>query len=204
MTDTHTISPSFYPSISSNVSSNNDHSDNNYWQYLFLAWIFVFFLLLMFRYNIYPWCLCCCPDRQHQHQHHQHPHYNAAHPMIPPIQFTVPQSDSHLLLSDTQINQLETFSYSNKEYSKITQECTICLGDFEENDICTHLPKPCGHYYHKECINKWFHKSSKCPLCGRYIALILAENSEHRERDPELGYILQHTTSDIEAVNIRL
>lgn len=123
-----------------------------------------------------------------------------------PIQFTATHNEHHRL-TDVQIQELEVFTYSTNKHQMIATECTICLGDFEENDMCTHLPSPCGHAYHKECIDKWFQKSSKCPLCGRYIALILAQSNENRERNPELGYIVDPPASnatDVEAVQMRL
>lgn len=42
--------------------------------------------------------------------------------------------------------------------------CVICLCDFEENDVLYVLP--CGHEYHKACIEPWLlTKSSLCPIC---------------------------------------
>ena len=40
-------------------------------------------------------------------------------------------------------------------------DCSICLE--ENNKRCVQLP--CGHKFHKVCINTWFNNSKECPLC---------------------------------------
>jgi len=42
-------------------------------------------------------------------------------------------------------------------------ECTICLENFNENEILYELS--CKHYYHKDCIDDWLSKKNTCPLC---------------------------------------
>jgi hypothetical protein len=44
--------------------------------------------------------------------------------------------------------------------------CAICLEDIEGELISkkvTHTT--CGHYFHKECLDKWFEKHTTCPYC---------------------------------------
>ncbi|CAI0466895.1 unnamed protein product [Linum tenue] len=43
-------------------------------------------------------------------------------------------------------------------------ECAVCLSEFEEKEAGRTLPK-CGHSFHTECIDMWFHSHSTCPLC---------------------------------------
>ena len=50
--------------------------------------------------------------------------------------------------------------FTNELYDK---ECTICLEDFNENELLYELT--CKHYYHKECIDDWLSKKNTCPLC---------------------------------------
>lgn len=54
-----------------------------------------------------------------------------------------------------------------------TNECSICLVGFKDGDICRRLPEPCGHCFHKECVDHWFQLSTSCPLCKRSIKTIL-------------------------------
>eukprot|EP00927_Polykrikos_kofoidii_P019507 TRINITY_DN19123_c0_g1_i1.p1 TRINITY_DN19123_c0_g1~~TRINITY_DN19123_c0_g1_i1.p1 ORF type:complete len:259 (+),score=30.48 TRINITY_DN19123_c0_g1_i1:127-903(+) len=41
--------------------------------------------------------------------------------------------------------------------------CSICLGDYSLGDFCRKLP--CGHEFHQRCVDKWLHRSRRCPLC---------------------------------------
>lgn len=43
-------------------------------------------------------------------------------------------------------------------------ECSICLGDFQEEEKVKVLPE-CQHAYHCECVDKWLSEQSSCPLC---------------------------------------
>ena len=38
-------------------------------------------------------------------------------------------------------------------------ECSICLEPYN---------LPCGHTYHKECIDEWLKKHNTCPGCRRH------------------------------------
>ena len=63
-------------------------------------------------------------------------------------------------------------SYCHVHVAKKTQQCSICL-----NSIIDAQYLPCGHYYHKKCINKWLKNNNTCPFCrsifsrGQYILL---------------------------------
>jgi len=41
-------------------------------------------------------------------------------------------------------------------------DCPICLDEIKEED--KKIIK-CSHVYHEKCIEKWFKRSHKCPLC---------------------------------------
>lgn len=57
----------------------------------------------------------------------------------------------------------------------IPSECSICQIEFEANDACREMPSPCSHIFHQKCIDHWFEKSNKCPLCSNSIPIILTE-----------------------------
>lgn len=43
-------------------------------------------------------------------------------------------------------------------------ECSICLSDFcKDQTILRSLP--CGHSFHRDCIDRWFERSTLCPIC---------------------------------------
>lgn len=57
--------------------------------------------------------------------------------------------------------------YKVKENNKFLKlKCSICLEQIKLNEYIRLLPK-CEDFFHKKCIDKWFHKSSNkiCPVC---------------------------------------
>ena len=46
------------------------------------------------------------------------------------------------------------------EVSDTSIECQICLENFTSNKNKTGSKLPCGHYFHRECINKWLENQS--------------------------------------------
>ncbi|KAK6509922.1 hypothetical protein TWF481_004645 [Arthrobotrys musiformis] len=45
------------------------------------------------------------------------------------------------------------------------ERCLVCLGDFENDEICRQLAK-CHHVFHKDCIDEWLTTGrNSCPLC---------------------------------------
>lgn len=57
-------------------------------------------------------------------------------------------------------------------------ECAVCLSDFDEEENVRLLPK-CGHVFHQDCIDMWFHSHSTCPLCR--ASLVPMEEKEGME-----------------------
>ena len=63
--------------------------------------------------------------------------------------------------------------FANSEHQPVQQgdggsvgdECTICLSDFEHDEVVGVLP--CSHRFHQECIREWLTCSHKCPLCKK-------------------------------------
>ncbi|KAG6495975.1 RING-H2 finger protein ATL2-like [Zingiber officinale] len=43
-------------------------------------------------------------------------------------------------------------------------ECAVCLSELADGEAVRILSK-CGHGFHLECIDMWFHSHSTCPLC---------------------------------------
>jgi len=41
--------------------------------------------------------------------------------------------------------------------------CSICLCDYNEGALLRRLP--CGHDFHRRCVDKWLQKNKRCPLC---------------------------------------
>ena len=42
-----------------------------------------------------------------------------------------------------------------------SQNCNICLGEFELDEEIKHLP--CRHFFHSECLDAWLNRDYRCP-----------------------------------------
>ncbi|KAJ1674997.1 hypothetical protein EV182_002143 [Spiromyces aspiralis] len=90
----------------------------------------------------------------------------------------------------------------------ITHEtCAVCIDDFEEGDVLRVLP--CGHGFHKECIDPWLIKKSvECPLCksdvriGLGIPISGQEESEPQEPAPVHHIYSRNYRRDMSPVNV--
>jgi hypothetical protein len=78
-------------------------------------------------------------------------------------------------LEKSVVESLPTFVYKKEDFVAADRsslpppqqhqlECAVCLEEFKENETGRTLPK-CGHSFHVECIDMWFHSHSSCPLC---------------------------------------
>jgi len=54
-----------------------------------------------------------------------------------------------------------------KQFSSKQSTCAICIADYEPDDLLRVLP--CGHNFHKDCIDQWFKQSLLCPFCKKDI-----------------------------------
>jgi len=62
-------------------------------------------------------------------------------------------------LADDDVRSLPKVRFDLKE----EQQCSICLEHFRQGELLTQLP--CDHFFHVDCIAKWFQRSAQCPLC---------------------------------------
>jgi hypothetical protein len=51
---------------------------------------------------------------------------------------------------------------------QMENECSICLDKIDNNNLYTSL---CGHSFHSTCLNTWFKKDNRCPLCRTQLRL---------------------------------
>jgi hypothetical protein len=42
--------------------------------------------------------------------------------------------------------------------------CAVCLEDVQRGEPVRRLP-PCGHLFHRDCVDMWLHSHATCPLC---------------------------------------
>lgn len=51
----------------------------------------------------------------------------------------------------------------NSKIPKDKNECMICMSSFELNEKVKIMP--CTHFFHTDCIKKWFEANDTCPIC---------------------------------------
>ncbi len=64
------------------------------------------------------------------------------------------------------------------------EDCSICLNPLENvigNNCSVVCTKPCGHAFHKKCINKWLVKNKNCPLCRQFINATVLSSTFYNE-----------------------
>ena len=51
------------------------------------------------------------------------------------------------------------------------KECLICMTEFASNQKILFCPHSHKHYFHSECLVRWFKTSKACPKCNTLITL---------------------------------
>ena len=70
--------------------------------------------------------------------------------------------DSQYLTNEEYYNIFKPYKYTSQQCSS----CTICLGEFIENDSV--VKTKCNHTFHNKCLHRWLTKECfqpDCPLC---------------------------------------
>lgn len=66
-----------------------------------------------------------------------------------------------------------------RDMSRASRECSICLESFLEGDELIRLP--CKHRYHFCCLDPWVRSCGDCPYCRRSIDVTLDGVKENPE-----------------------
>ena len=73
------------------------------------------------------------------------------------------ESNVKVNVTSVELSQLPVFSFRSNSSSSHEKECTICTDPFQTGDTLRRLP--CLHTFHRDCIDEWFQRSRKCPIC---------------------------------------
>lgn len=66
------------------------------------------------------------------------------------------------------INSITVCKYKRDEGLVEGTECSVCLNEFQEEEMLRLLPK-CNHAFHIPCIDTWLRSHTNCPLCRASI-----------------------------------
>lgn len=67
-------------------------------------------------------------------------------------------------LQQSVIDSITVFKYRKNEGLIDGTECSVCLGEFQQEESLRLLPK-CSHAFHIPCIDTWLRSHTNCPLC---------------------------------------
>ncbi|KAJ4964267.1 hypothetical protein NE237_024206 [Protea cynaroides] len=67
-------------------------------------------------------------------------------------------------LPENIVNSIAVCKYQKGEGLVEGTECSVCLGEFQEDETLRLLPK-CSHAFHLPCIDTWLKSHTNCPVC---------------------------------------
>uniref|UniRef100_A0A5B7B9H9 RING-type E3 ubiquitin transferase n=1 Tax=Davidia involucrata TaxID=16924 RepID=A0A5B7B9H9_DAVIN len=80
-------------------------------------------------------------------------------------------------LDEALIKLITVFKYKKEDGLIEGTDCSVCLGEFEEDECLRLLPK-CSHAFHVTCIDTWLKSHSNCPLCRANIVFVNASPTQ--------------------------
>lgn len=111
-------------------------------------------------------------DSMECHEDRRHRIKESLHEYVWGDQQDQPSSDDDSDNSRTSSSSSPPYYHHHHEQQ---QECSICLQNFEMNDIvvssCIQNPSSCNHIFHKQCLQPWLSKHSTCPCCRQEMLI---------------------------------
>jgi len=80
-----------------------------------------------------------------------------------------------------------------------TQECPICLNEFQFNEVVVTPKRECGHAFHKKCLHRWLMTQSSCPCCREKLLeapTCERKHTNHSEENHSLSSMVTSTNDD--------
>lgn len=87
------------------------------------------------------------------------------------VSYCIEYSKKYLRTMQTQkkINDTILFNDILIIQPEISDECNICLENFQKIDPVILLPCGCLQLYHESCIREWIHENPTCPTCRKEL-----------------------------------
>lgn len=75
-----------------------------------------------------------------------------------------------------EIDKIPSRKYTNNcNETEYAHDCTICIENFVEDEIVSDLP--CGHVFHRSCIEGWLLNNLCCPICRKTVSPLAESES---------------------------
>lgn len=79
------------------------------------------------------------------------------------------------------IDSMPLVEYTSEGFKNSSEtSCAVCLSEFSAQETLRRLP--CGHSFHRPCIDKWLRRNKVCPLCLRDIEVPLAATKKLKDK----------------------
>ena len=72
--------------------------------------------------------------------------------------------DVEFKITEEELQSIDKIEYS-EQHKEIDKSCPICMEEFKLKDQAFYMNNCCKKIIHKECLEIWFQKKYKCPLC---------------------------------------
>ncbi|GLT44840.1 hypothetical protein SLA2020_187150 [Shorea laevis] len=89
-------------------------------------------------------------------------------------------------LQQSVINSISVCKYKKGEGLIEGTECSVCLNEFQEDEMLRLLPK-CNHAFHISCIDTWLRSHTNCPVCRAGIVFNGIRNAPMPSRELNSG-----------------
>lgn len=80
-------------------------------------------------------------------------------------------------LNPTVISSIKVCKYSKRDGVVEGTDCSVCLSEFEEEEMLRLLPK-CRHAFHLSCIDTWLRSHTNCPVCRAPVVAVSGDDSD--------------------------
>ncbi|KAK3279272.1 hypothetical protein CYMTET_12835 [Cymbomonas tetramitiformis] len=70
-------------------------------------------------------------------------------------------------MTEEELNDMprETVANMRMQGELLTEECAICMCDFEDDQMVMRMPCNPRHIFHPACVEPWLVKQATCPMC---------------------------------------
>eukprot|EP00747_Dinoflagellata_sp_TGD_P211395 gnl/TRDRNA2_/TRDRNA2_84628_c0_seq2.p1 gnl/TRDRNA2_/TRDRNA2_84628_c0~~gnl/TRDRNA2_/TRDRNA2_84628_c0_seq2.p1 ORF type:complete len:299 (+),score=37.62 gnl/TRDRNA2_/TRDRNA2_84628_c0_seq2:183-1079(+) len=104
--------------------------------------------------------------------------YRMLFPEVESIVPVVEEEQKVQAATKSQISTLQVVRFCAKDCDGACDaSCAICLSTFRDGNTLRRLP--CGHHFHKRCVDSWLQRNKVCPLCMHAVDKECNQTFEH-------------------------